>query len=305
NLLCSERNVSKAQLRANLNYIEEPSDDEEFLDESPPEPSTPFAQTAIGRRMMKAAAFLSSLSPTMRKLMAMASNNVAGEVVMKTVATEPLSSETKAEAKVFMSDNTIITMETDNLFKIPRPLLNLAKAKVHVPLTLLTNVSLCRIHEDPSCVKLKKGLVLEDPKLCVMDTSNGFPPKATLTADVFFEATNNFLKLLTLIIDNITVQRFTEHRQFCMSRDAFTSNFQAILNFNIETHRRFFNTHIFLDHNTYKEHWTEVKVDSCLDRDRVLQEQARQMMGSPFIGAKETTQPTTSFALSVVGTDTN
>ncbi|KAG2337081.1 hypothetical protein BDR05DRAFT_952888 [Suillus weaverae] len=206
NLLRSERNVAKAQLRANLNYIEEPSDDEEFLDESPPKPSTPFAQTAIGCRMMKVAAFLSSLSPTTWKLMAMASNDVAGEVVMKTVATELLSSETKAEAKVFMSDNTIIATETDILFEIPCPLLNLAKAKVHVPLTLLMNTSLRRIHEDPSCVKLKKGLVLEDPKLCIMDTSNGFPPEATLTADVFFEATSNFLKLLTLITNNVTVQ---------------------------------------------------------------------------------------------------
>ncbi|KAG1722384.1 hypothetical protein EDB19DRAFT_1916691 [Suillus lakei] len=101
-----------------------------------------------------------------------------------------------------------------------------------------------------------------------MDTSNGFPPKASLTADVFYEVTSNFLLLLALIADDVTVQCFTEHHQFCMTCDTFTSNFQAVLNFDIKTRRRFFNNHVFLDHVTYKEHWTEVKIDSCMDHDR-------------------------------------
>jgi uncharacterized membrane protein YcgQ (UPF0703/DUF1980 family) len=80
--------------------------------------------------------------------------------------------------------------------------------------------------------------------------------------DMYFKVTSNFLKLLALITDDVTVQQFTEHQQFCMSHNAYMSNFQAILNFNIEMQRRFLNTRVFLDHSTYKERWSEVKIDS-------------------------------------------
>ncbi|KAG0707159.1 hypothetical protein DFH29DRAFT_995217 [Suillus ampliporus] len=205
NLLWAEWNAARAQLRISPMFIEIPSDDEDFLDKPKSAPSTPFAQTAVGCRMMKAAAFLSTLSPTMRKLMStLAGDMTSNEALAQAVTT--MSSATAAKAKVFTSANTIMATGMDDLFEISCPLLNLAKAKVHVPLMLLTNTSLHKIHEDPSCVKLKKGLVLEDPKLCVMDTSNGFPPKAYLTADVFYEALSNFLKLLALIADDVTVK---------------------------------------------------------------------------------------------------
>ncbi|KAG1744211.1 hypothetical protein EDB19DRAFT_1827099 [Suillus lakei] len=145
-----------------------------------------------------------------------------------------VDSTASAEAKIFTSANAILAQGTEGIFKIPRSLLNLAKAKVHIPLTLLMNTALRKMHEDPSCIKLKKGLVLSDPKMMVMDTSSGFPPETTLTADVFFEASSNFLSLLKLIADNDMVVRFTNHCQF----------------------------------STYKEHWSEVKIDSRMDCDQ-------------------------------------
>ncbi|KAG0705612.1 hypothetical protein DFH29DRAFT_1067379 [Suillus ampliporus] len=251
NLLWAEWNTARAQLRISQMFIEIPSDDEDFLDEPESAPSIPFAQTAVGRRMMKAAAFLSTLSPMTRKLMStLAGDMTSNEALVQAVA--EMSSATAAEVKVFTSANTIMATGTDNLFEIPCLLLNLAKAKVH----------------GPSCVKLKKGLVLEDPKLCVMDTSNGFPPEASLTANVFYKALSNFLKLLALIADDVMVKQFEDHHQFCMSRDAYMSNFQAVLNFDIKTWRCFFNMSVFLDASTYKERWSEVKIDSHLDCDR-------------------------------------
>lgn len=270
NLRRSERNAARAQLRTDQDYIEEPLDDEEFLDEPASEPSTPFAQTALGKKMMQAAAYLKTLTPSTRQIMGrLGGDGLAGfsaEPVPKPVpVTEAPSSE---EPKIFTGSNTTLASGIEGIFEIPRPLLNLAKAKVHIPLTLLTNVALRKMHEDPGCVKLKKGLVLNDPKMIVMDTSVGFPLESTITADVFFEAQSNFLKLLELIADDIVVNRFIGHRTFCMSRDEYTSNFPAVLRFDIETRRRFFNTGIFLDPDTYRGRWSEVKIDARLDRDR-------------------------------------
>ncbi|KAG2351397.1 hypothetical protein BDR07DRAFT_1386030 [Suillus spraguei] len=168
------------------------------------------------------------------------------------------------DAKIITSANTILTQGTEDLFEI----LNLAKAKVHIPLTLLTNTALWKMHEDPACVKLKKGLVLNNPKMIIMDMSSRFAPESTLTADVYFKVLSNFLKLLALVADEDTVVHFSEHHMFCMSWDEFTSNFPAILRFDIETRRRFFNSSVFLDKGAYKEHWSEVKIDSRMERDR-------------------------------------
>ncbi|KAG1908832.1 uncharacterized protein F5891DRAFT_974136 [Suillus fuscotomentosus] len=140
--------------QTNPNYIEVLSDDEDLLEEPMSEPSTPFAQTAIGRKMTKAAAFLKTLTPTMRKIV----ERITGEDVEKSMQEPSLSSS--AEVKIFTSANTILAQGMEGLFGIPRPLLNLAKAKVHIPLTLLMNAALWKMHEEPSCVKLKKGLVL-------------------------------------------------------------------------------------------------------------------------------------------------
>lgn len=273
NLRRSERNVARAQLRADPDYIEEPSDDEEFLEEPASEPSTPFAQTAVGKKMMKAAAYLKTLTPSTRQIMSRLGGEAFGGVSAD-LEPNPIpdvtagGSSSEQEPKIFTGSNTTLASGTDGLFEIPRPLLNLAKAKVHIPLTLLTNAALRKMHEDPSCVKLKKGLVLNDPKMIVMDTSNGFPHESTITADVFFEAQSNFLKLLNLIADDVVVARFKGHRKFCMSRDEYTSNFPAVLRFDTETRRRFFNTSIFLDPDTYRERWSEVKIDARMDRDR-------------------------------------
>lgn len=173
NLRRLERNLAKAQLHDSPNYVEVPSDDEELLKEPILESSTLFTQTALGWKMMKAVTFLKTLTP-MRKIV----EKLAGEDTRTSGQEQPSADLlSSVEAKVFTSTNTILAQGMEDLLEIPQPLLNLARAKVYIPLTLLTNAALWRMHEDPSCIKLKKGLILNDPKMIVMDTSSGLPPE--------------------------------------------------------------------------------------------------------------------------------
>ncbi|KAG1749261.1 hypothetical protein EDB19DRAFT_1904774 [Suillus lakei] len=150
----------------------------------------------------------------MRKIVGQLTEEDTGKVETTHSSAE---SSTSTEAKIFTSMNTILAQGTEGLFEIPRPLLNLAKARVHIPLTLLMNAALWKMHKDLLCIKLKKGLVLNDLKMIIMDTSIGFPPEMSLTADLFFEATSNFLSLLEQITDDDMVIWFTNHHMFCMS----------------------------------------------------------------------------------------
>jgi hypothetical protein len=139
----------------------------------------------------------------------------------------------------------------------------ITKAKIHIPLTLLTLASLRKIHLDPSCIKMKKGLILEDPKMSVMDTST-FPAESTLPADRFYEAYSNFLKMMALIADEATIKRFVEHQDFCLSCDEFSDDWHAVLNFNIEIRRKFFNSQSFRDPDAYMQRWNEIKINTSL-----------------------------------------
>jgi hypothetical protein len=84
---------------------------------------------------------------------------------------------------------------------------------------------------DPSIIKMTEGLVLDDPKLSVMDVSISFLAEMTLTGDKFYEAYRNFLKLLRLIVDDAMVKWFKDHQDFCLSHNKFMDNFPFILNF--------------------------------------------------------------------------
>lgn len=113
---------------------------------------------------------------------------------------------------------------------------------------------------------MTKGLVLDDLKMSVMDAaSSGFPPESSLPGDQFNEAFGNFLKLMHQIADPTVVQRFVDHCAFCTERDDFSENYRAILTFDIEIRRKFFNTLTFLDKPTYVERWKEVKIDMKLN----------------------------------------
>ncbi|KAG2128962.1 uncharacterized protein EDB93DRAFT_1256467 [Suillus bovinus] len=117
----------------------------------------------------------------------------------------------------------------------------LAKAYV------LTLLALHKIHQDLSCIKMTKGLVLDHPKLSIMDTlSSGFLPET------------NLLQTQPL------VQQFIDHCAFCTERDNFSENYCAILAFDIETQRKFFNTLTFLDKPAYLDHWKEIKINTKL-----------------------------------------
>jgi hypothetical protein len=68
NLRHLERNLARAQLCEDPDYPKVPSDDEDYLEELAPKPSTPFTQTALGWKMTQVATFLKTLTPTTRKI---------------------------------------------------------------------------------------------------------------------------------------------------------------------------------------------------------------------------------------------
>ncbi|KIK37287.1 hypothetical protein CY34DRAFT_43692, partial [Suillus luteus UH-Slu-Lm8-n1] len=141
-------------------------------------------------------------------------------------------------------------------FEIPRVIIDLAKSHIHVPLTLLTPSAFERIHTDPSCIKMRKGMILDDPKRSVLDAS-GFPAETTLQPADFHEATENFMQLLEHVAGPAIIERFKRHRRFCLSRKPFVDNYEAILAFDIETRRMFFNTKGFLTEAAYERRWND------------------------------------------------
>ncbi|KAG1837227.1 hypothetical protein DFJ58DRAFT_734497 [Suillus subalutaceus] len=169
-----------------------------------------------------------------------------------------------SEAIVFKDSDTVLMKSMDSAFEIPRPILNLAKAHIQVPLTLLTRASLWKIHADPSIIKMMKGLVLDNLELSVMDVSAGFLAETTLTGDKFYEAYRNFLKILKLIADDATVKCFKDHRDFCLLHDKFTDDFTSVLNFDIKTRRKFFNNQTFHHPDAYLQRWNKVKINTSL-----------------------------------------
>lgn len=271
-------NEWKARARDDLGYLEDVSDDEEMLEVPPIAPS--FTRTSRHAdlldegRILKIASALGRLTPMTKSIMS--SLMKKGLEVSAAAVAEPTPQQDDAtEAPVFTIGNTIRASATTSAYEIPRPLIDLARSKVHIPLTLLTTASIRRIHTDPSCVKMKKGLVMDDPKRSIMDTSSGFPVETSLLPGQFNEAYKNFMKLLAKVADKDIVQEFRTHRDFLTERDDFNDQFDIILAFDIEIRRKYFNTHTLLDESAYTQRWNEVKIDTKLAR----QEQAAASLG--------------------------
>jgi hypothetical protein len=188
--------------------------------------------------------YIGLLMPTTKSILATLS--ARGQALTGVTQMEASNSAAVSDVPVFTEANTCIADGKVSALEIPHVLLNLTKSKVHIPLTLLTLLSLCKIHEDPACIKMKKGLVMNNPKLFIMDTSSGFPPELSLQPHFFHEVALNFIKLLSQVADDATVQCFMDHCDFCLSRDEFSDNFESVLTFYIEICRRFFNKHTFL-----------------------------------------------------------
>ncbi|KAG1747007.1 hypothetical protein EDD22DRAFT_958267 [Suillus occidentalis] len=91
-------------------------------------------------------------------------------------------------ARAYSDDDVKLFSSFDEAFEIPRVIIDLAKSHIHVPLTLLTPSAFERIHMDPSCIKMRKGMILDDPKRSVLDAA-GFPAETTLQPAEFHEAT--------------------------------------------------------------------------------------------------------------------
>lgn len=291
NLIRAERNAAREVRREDPNYIEDVSDDESFLVDSPPLPFTPLPKPFPGNKITRAFSFLNTLTPNTAKRVVGALTGAAVTSTSTTIENQiqatpssssvAVASSSSTEPLTFKDSETHITQSGHAGTEIPRPILNLAKAKIHVPLTLLTLAALRKIHLDPSCVKMKKGLVLDDPKKSVMDTST-FPVETSLQADHYYEAYSNFLKMMALIADAATVKRFVEHRDFCLSRDEFTSDWSAVLNFDIEIRRKFFNEQSFRDPISYTQRWNEIKINTSLNANSAAQSGGGVSRYSPY-----------------------
>jgi hypothetical protein len=268
NAFRARRNNWKAAARVDSGYLEDVSDDEEFLDVPPLVPmitrATRRTELTEEEKILKVASALGGLTPTTKGLMSALVKKGLAAVIP--AAAEVASVDDASEAPVFTVGNTVRSSVTTSAYEIPRPLINLARSKVHIPLTLLTTASLRKIHTDPSCVKMKKGLVMEDPKRSIMDTSSGFPAENTLLPGQFNEAYKNFLKLLAKVADKDIVQEFRDHREFLTERDDFNDNFDMVLAFDIEIRRKYFNTHTLMDEAAYIQRWNEVRIDTKMAR---------------------------------------
>ncbi|KAG1855656.1 hypothetical protein DFJ58DRAFT_727467 [Suillus subalutaceus] len=199
--------VQRAQQR-NLNHIEVPDDDKFYVEEPPTSPVTPTLTSSLTKRIAKAYSYVDSLTPTTKKLI----YSISG--VDEPIPTVPdpcasfvapsVPSSVSSNTYTFMQSNTRIASSLKSTYEIPCPIIfNLTKVKVHIPLTVLTPLALRKIHQDPSCIKIMKGLV-NDPKLSVMDaTSSGFSPVTSLLADQFNEAFGNFIKKETILVKTI------------------------------------------------------------------------------------------------------
>ncbi|KAG0700025.1 hypothetical protein DFH29DRAFT_1001492 [Suillus ampliporus] len=185
-----------------------------------------------------------SLSPSSKvALRAMISADVDADASSKAliVSSSRIADSTRStvDSIVFRDSDTKIASSIDSLYDIPRAIINLAQEKIHVPLTILTYSSIKKIHAGE-------------------DISN-FPPEDTLPAVEFYQASNNFIKLMSLVAGPAIVERFKQHRSFCLPH--IGERFRAILAFDIETRRMFFNTQSFLAEAAYERRWRAVELD--------------------------------------------
>jgi hypothetical protein len=154
NIAHAECNLKRANQRLDNNHIEEVSDDEPFLNESYPPEKASTVKLSVPSFIVDTVDYIGSLMPTTKSILATLS--ARGQALTRVTQTEASNSAATSDVPVFTEANTRIVNGEVSAFEIPRILLNLAKSKVHIPLTLLTLSSLHKIHEDPACVKIKK-----------------------------------------------------------------------------------------------------------------------------------------------------
>jgi hypothetical protein len=241
------------------------SDDEEMLELPANEPRRSYgpSRTALENTpLINAFNVFDALTPHSRDAFQQALIHKVATDKAK-MRPDPLTASTStssaAPALAYTDDDVKMVTSIDDVYEIPRVIINLALAKMHMPLTLLTAEAMERIHTDPSCVKMKKGIVLDDPKRSIMDASS-FPPETSLPLAQFNEASKNFINLLVHVASPLIIERFKQHRDFCLSRKRFDENFQAILAFDIEMCRIFFNTKTFFTEDAYKRRWEEIQL---------------------------------------------
>ncbi|KAG1834999.1 hypothetical protein F4604DRAFT_1944586 [Suillus subluteus] len=116
---------TNAFISANSHALtDEISDDESFLDEPTPEPFTPLPKPFPGNKVSQAFNFLNTLTPNTAKRVvgALTGADTSSNVMVPT--------STSTDTLVFKDSDTIITKMADTRTEIPRPILNLVKAKI-------------------------------------------------------------------------------------------------------------------------------------------------------------------------------
>lgn len=155
---------------------------------------------------------------------------------------------TRSKSNLTFRDEDIKYVTLDTFYDFPRVVLDLAKSKTYFPLTYLTYPGMKRLHagEDPS----------------------SFPPENTISEIDFYQALHMFIDLMSLIASPSIVEWFKTHKSFCLSH---MERYRAVVAFDIETRRRFFNTERVLGEEAYLTRW------NALDADMFHKELREQM----------------------------
>ncbi|KAG1770863.1 hypothetical protein EV702DRAFT_1202191 [Suillus placidus] len=149
-----------------------------------------------------------------------------------------LADQIKADAHLTFRYEDIKFVSLDAYHDFPRTVIDLAKSKTHVPLTLLTY---------PAIKKLHAG-----------EDISTFPPEDTISEINFHQASHKFIGLMSLVASPAIVERFKAHRSFCLSH---MLRFRTVVAFDIETRRVFFNTESFLEEDAYISRWKALDMD--------------------------------------------
>ncbi|KAG2129143.1 hypothetical protein DEU56DRAFT_818012 [Suillus clintonianus] len=164
---------------------------------------------------------------------------LAADVEADESSTSRSTPHSTADADLVFRDENTKLVSLEDYHDIPRAVINLAKSKTHVPLILLTFDSMERIHAG--------------------DDISSFPPEDTLSLVEFHQASFNFIKLMSLVAEPAIVERFKQHRSFCLSH--MMERYRTVLAFDMETRRIFFNTESFLAQDAYLRRWHAMDMD--------------------------------------------
>ncbi|KAF8064202.1 hypothetical protein FPV67DRAFT_1398580, partial [Lyophyllum atratum] len=145
------------------------------------------------------------------------------------------SSSLPSVAKVLFSasDERPSSSKTGSGYGIHPFILELARNKIPIPLTLFTSASTNRLHREATSIKQISAYSANGTKTHVMDVSQ-FPDQNLMDIADWHEAWSRYKTFHTKHSDAAVSARWHAHYDFLAGQDNFRANFAAILKFDIE-----------------------------------------------------------------------